>query len=158
MRRAFPLLALALLLPGCQVYEPPGPTEVAGTTDGYAPTAVFLKVFVREDDGSVTWVDFDRKDWHVAEIARRLDRRDVTYLAIAGQERETMGEVLVVDVRDPGELAELKYDTMKATTQERALLDLEYEEILKAAQGAAGAPEGEVSPPAGTTVPKLPPP
>lgn len=154
MPRALPLLLLALTLPGCAVYEPPGPTEVAGRTDGYAPTAAFLKVYVREDDGSMTWVDFDRKDWHVAEIARRIDRRDVTYLAIAGQERETMGEVLVVDVRDPGELAALKYDTMKATAEERALLDLEYEEIVQAAQeGAAGA----TSPPA-TNLPQLPPP
>lgn len=157
MRRALSLLLLALALPGCAVYEPPGPTEVSGETDGYAPTAAFLKVFVREDDGSVTWVDFDRKDWHVAEIARRIDQRDVTYLAIAGQERETMGEVLVVDVRDPGELAALKYDTMKATNEERALFDLEYEEILQAAQGAAGAPAVDAPRP-GPTVPSLPPP
>lgn len=141
------VLALAMLASGCTLVEPPGPRDVEGRTDGYAPTATYLKVFVLTPEGKVVWVDFDRRDWHVAQIADRLDRHAVKYLAVAGQEREIPGEVVVLDVRDPADLASLKYEAMGATAQQRAMYDLEYEDLLARFAATPGpAPAGPAAP------------
>lgn len=130
MRLAW-LLALAVALPGCTVYPEPGPRDVAGATDGYAPTASFLKVLVRPDEGDAVWVVFERRDWHVSELARRIDEREVRHLSVHGQERVTLGEVLAIEVTAPADLQRLHYDEMGATAQQREAFDLEYEDLLR---------------------------
>lgn len=146
--RAIALVALLLPLAGCTLVDEPGPRDVEGRTDGYAPTSAFVKVFVQEEDGTLVWVDFDRRDWYAAELVRRLDGHQVPYLSVAGHERQTPGEVLVLEVRDPAELSQLRYDAMAVTPRERALMDLEYEELLASFEGGAPAP--------GSTIPTLP--
>lgn len=141
--RTLVLLLASLALAGCTVYEEPGPRDVEGRTEGYAPTATFLKVLVRTEAGEGVYVDFDRADWHVSELARRLDDRKITFLAVQGQERATLGEVIAVVVRTPEDVQGLNYDEMGATAQQRTLLDLEYEDLLrvKAAAERAADPE-----------------
>lgn len=135
--RAAPLLAaLAFLAPGCLLDEPQ-PREVTGPTEGYSPTQTYLKVHVRQDDGSIVLVDFDRKEWYTSGIARRIDELSMRELAVYAQPRNVLGEVLVLDVRAPEDLAELRYDAMKATAEERRLMDLEHDALLDKAAGAA---------------------
>lgn len=144
--RGLPLaLTVPLLLSGCALVPEPGPADVAGPTDGYQPTPGYLKVFVKGEDGTSTLVDFDRKDWYVAKIADKLDLREVPYLAIHGQERDILGEVVVETALQPEDLGALRYDRMKATAQERQAMDLEYEDLL-----------ARVPPPTSVTLPTLP--
>lgn len=140
--RAALVAVLTVALSGCVVYEEPGPTEVAGRTDGYTPTPSYLKVFVKDEAGELTLVDFDRREWYVAGIAERLDERRIPYLSVHGTEREIPGEVIVDTVRDPGELADLHYEAMAVSPQQRTLLDLEYDDVLR----RAGVETGRVAP------------
>lgn len=134
-------LASAPVLAGC--LQEPEVREVTGPTDGYSPTASFLKVHVKRDDGSVVLVDFDRRDWHVAEIARRLDSRQVDYLSVQAKPRDMLGEVLVESVKEPSDLASLYYPAMQATPEQRAEMDREYDVVLEKALGAAPSPGPE---------------
>lgn len=128
---ALALLAV-LLLPGCSLLAEPKERELAGPTDGHQPTPSYLKVFLRRDDGSLALVDFDRRDWHVAEIARRIDRRELDYLGAQVMPRHTLNEYLVQRVLQPSDLQTLRYDDMGATPEARAQMDSEYEQLLRA--------------------------
>lgn len=144
MRGGPALLVLLLSVPllvGC--LQEPEVREVTGPTDGYSPTASFLKVHVKRDDGSVILVDFDRRDWHVSEIARRLDERQIDYLHVQAKPRDTLGEVLVESVKEPSDLAGLYYPTMQATPEQRAEMDREYDRLLQKTLGAAPSPGPE---------------
>lgn len=132
--RALALSLLAvLLLPGCSLVSEPQERELAGPTDGHQPTPNYLKVFVRRDDGTMALVDFDRRDWYTAEIARRIDRREVEFLSATVMPRNTLNEYLVQRVTSPADLASLRYDEMEASPEMRAQMDAEYEQLLKEA-------------------------
>lgn len=124
-------LVAALLLPGCSLVSEPQERQLEGPTDGHQPTASYLKVFVRKDDGSLALLDFDRRDWYVAEIARQIDTRTVQYLGATVMPRNTLGEYLVLDVSTPAELDGLRYEAMEASPEARAEMDREYDEILR---------------------------
>lgn len=126
MRRAL-LLAAILLLPGC-VKEDPA-RDVQGRTDGYYPTAAYLKVQLRSDDGHVTLADFNRSEWYVAEIAKRIDERQITQMSAHGNLR-LIGEVVVLQVHAPDGLDTLRYDNMHATAQQRSAMDQEYDALI----------------------------
>jgi len=148
--RFLAVVALALLA-GCAVLPNPGPADVQGRTDGYDPTASYLKVVVRDNQtGNSTLVDFDRKDWAVSEIAKRIDDKAVPFLSIHGQSRDVLGEVLVQDVRAPGDLAQLSYQNMHATAQQRALYDQAYDALLSRVAAQAPSPAGQAP---GVTLP-----
>lgn len=154
--RAAALLALVLLIaPGC-IYRELGPTEVRGEPEGYAPTPSALKMTVRGEDDARVLVVFERRDWYVAEIARRLDQREVGLVAIAAVERNIPGEVLAETFREPGELNELRYDAMGASAEERRLMDLEYDELLEKL-GVPAPPATGIDPTTGGNGPALPP-
>lgn len=156
MRRAG-LLALLLLAPvaGCLSLLPAEdpPLRVEGPTRGYSPTAAFLKVHVDTSEGQRVLVDFDRRDWHVAELARRLDDRRVQFLFVEGPPR-LMGEMLAETVFTPEDLADLRYEAMGVSHEERLRLDAEYDALLAAlgeaapvpAPDAPAAPNGPVVP------------
>jgi hypothetical protein len=128
------LLVLTVVLAGCSlVPEGPGPKSVSGPTDGYTPTKAYLKVFVKTEDGNVTLADFDPRDWYVAKIADQIDRKQLTYLWAKGQAREILHEVVVEEVLEPSDLATLRFASMSPTPQQRALFDLEYQDILRRA-------------------------
>lgn len=129
--RPLVLVALAGLLGGCAALEPPPPRELAGPTDGYSPTPTFLKVHVKREDGSVALLNFDRREWHVSEIARRLDRNQLEFVAAQAQPREILNEYLAQEVRAPEELRALRFDAMGATHEERRLLDAEWDALLR---------------------------
>ncbi len=150
------LLLLAAPLAGClsdvsllPAEDPP--LKVEGPTRGYSPTAAYLKVHVDTPGGQRVLVDFDRRDWHVAEVARRLDDQRLRFLIIEGPPR-LMGEVVAETVHTPEDLAGLRYDAMGATHEERLLLDAEYADMLRRLAEAAPAPEAPAAP-----VPALPP-
>lgn len=138
MRGALLLVGL-LVLPGCLVKDDTA-RDVAGKADGYYPTSTFLKVQVRGEDGHVTLADFNRTEWYVAEIAKRIDDRAITQLSAHGQLR-LIGEVVVENVTLP-DLDSLRYDTMKATSQQRQDMDAEYTTLLQRAgtDGLVAAP------------------
>lgn len=141
MRPHFVLLVAALaapLLAGC--LKEPEVREVAGPTDGYSPTASYLKVHVLREDGTRVLVDFDRRDWHVSEIARRLDDRRIDFLTVQAKQRDLIGEVLVESVLKPEDLASLYYPTMDATPEQRAEMDREYDAILERAMAGVAVP------------------
>lgn len=124
------VLALLVALPGCLLREPTV-KEVHGETDGYTPTAAYLKVHVWTDDDRVVLLDFDRRDWHVSGIAKRLDGGQLDYLSAQALPRDILGEYVVQHVGAPGELAALRYDAMAATPEQRADMDAEYERLLR---------------------------
>ena len=132
--RAALLLLPALLMAGCSSPILPGetgPRTVEGATDGYQPTQTFLKVFVKTEDGKTTLVDFDRRDWYVSRIVDQLEGRELKFVAIHGQERQTMGEVVVEEALTPDSLNDLRYDRMHATAEDRSLMDAEYDRVLE---------------------------
>ena len=130
--RAVWALTIALLVAGCTFIPQPGPRDVSGPTDGYEPTASYLKVFVRQDDGNQTLVDFDRRDWYAAGIANALDDKTITFVTVHGMEREAvLGEVVVDSAKAPDALAGMRYDAMHATAQQRSVMDAEYERLLQ---------------------------
>lgn len=137
MRLAVRLAApLALvLLAGCTLVPEPQARDVAGATDGYSATAQFLKVFVRNESGVTTLVDFDRRDWYVSKIAAQLDEKQIPFLDIRGQERLTLGEVVVASVRVPENLTSLRYEAMAVSPEERSAMDLEYDQRLRGVTG-----------------------
>lgn len=126
------VLTLVLLAPGLAgcLYDEPGPAQVEGRVTGYSPTQAYLKLEVQGEDGRVVSVDFDRRDWHVRELARQVDLREVRVVTIDGMERNIPGAVLAEQFVDPDQLNELRYETMGASAQQRALLDAEYEAWL----------------------------
>lgn len=130
---ATPLLALLLVAPatGCLSLFPAGEKslQVEGPTRGYSPTASYLKVHVDTPDGRRVLVDFDRRDWHVAELARRLDARQVDFLAVEGTQR-LIGEVVAGNVHAPEEVAALRYAAMSVSEEDRLRLDAEYDDLL----------------------------
>lgn len=142
MKRFILFLAVVggLSLAGC--LKEPEVREVAGPTDGYSPTASFLKVHVLREDHSIVLVSFDRRDWHVSEIARRLDDRSIDFLTVQAKPRDLLGEVLVHSVVEPADLAGLYYPTMTATPEQRASMDREYDDLLArvAAETVPAAP------------------
>lgn len=124
-------LLLALALAGCTLLKEPEEKPYEGKAFGYDPTAAFLKVNVRDPEGRIKLFDFDRRDWYTAELARRVDHREITDLTIQGKARDTLGEVLVLDVLDPGTLSGLRYDRMDATPEARQQMDAEHDELLR---------------------------
>ena len=138
-RLALLLVALAGLPAGCLSLFPEddAPRRVEGPTRGYSPTAAYLKVHVETPEGRML-VDFDRRDWHVAELARRLDDRRIDFLAAEGETR-LMGEVVARSVHDPADLATLRYSEMRLREEDRLRLDAEYDEILARAAAAGEA-------------------
>lgn len=132
-----PLLAAA----GCTALDPPGPRELSGATDGYTPTSVFLKLHVKRDDGSTALLDFDRKDWYTAEIARRVDLHKIDFVVAQAQPREILSEYLAQQVSSPEDLDALRYEAMGATSEQRSLMDAEYEELLEDLAGAPPTPD-----------------
>lgn len=124
-------LLLALPLAGCAGLDPPGPREVAGPTDGYSPTASFLKVHVRQPDHSLVMLSFDRTEWYTAKIAELVDLKQMTFVSAHAQPRETLNEYMALDVAEPSDVAKLRYDAMQATPEQRAQMDAEHEALLK---------------------------
>lgn len=132
VRWALPLvLTVVAALSGCALLSEPPPRDVAGPTDGYQPTASYLKVFVKGDGGSLTLIDFDRRDWHAAGIVKALDDRTIRFVVVHGQEKGVLNEIVVEVAKSPPALAALKYDEMHATAEQRAAMDLEYEQLLQ---------------------------
>lgn len=124
-------LSVVGLLSGCAALIPsPEARDVSGATDGYTPTASFLKVFVKNESGLSTLVNFDRRDWYVAKIAEMLDQRELRFLDVRGQERHIPGEVIVASVRLPEDLTKLRYTAMSVSPQEQWRLDQEYDALL----------------------------
>lgn len=153
-RAALPLVLLvAPVLGGCLTLFPDddGPVRVTGPVLGYQPTPSFLKVQVREGE-RIVLVDFDRRDWHVSELARRIDERRVKALDVEAEPRELLNEVLVRAIHDPDDLGALHYGAMGATAEERDAKDAEYEALLR----ALPPPEAALAP-AGPSPPALPP-
>lgn len=150
MLRVVALLALASILAGCAAMEPPAPRQLSGPTDGYTPTSVFLKLHVKRDDGTTALLDFDRKDWYTAEIARRVEHHKLDFVSAQAQPRDILNEYLAQEVASPEDLDSLRYDAMGATGEERSLMDAEYEELL---QKLAVAPPSVVATETGGLVP-----
>lgn len=131
-------LLAALLVPGCSLVQEPQPRALEGPTDGHQPTSSYLKVFVERTDGTLVLVDFDRREWYVAELARRIDTRQVDFLGATVMPRNTLNEYLVQRVHTPSDLGSLRYDAMDASAEARTQMDGEYEALLqKAIQDAA---------------------
>jgi hypothetical protein len=118
--------------------------KVEGPTRGYSPTSAYLKVHVDTPEGRRVLVDFDRRDWHVAELARRLDDHRLRFLFVEGTPR-ILGEVVAETVFDPGDLAELRYASMSASGEDRLRMDAEYDALL--ARFADQLVEQEPAPP-----------
>lgn len=157
------LLLAPAALPGCILYDEPGPTEVTGEVKGYAPTQAFLKLEVETEDGRRISVDFDRRDWHVRALGDRVDHRELKTLVVAGQERNIPGAVLAERFLSPEDLNALRYEEMGASAEERERLDAEYDEWLaelarRAAGdvGEAGEGAGDRLEPLATSAPSAP--
>lgn len=131
MRRVA-LLLTALTLSGCALplVNEPEAKEVSGPTDGYTPTAAYLKVNVKAEDGRTVLLDFDRREWAASEIAERIDQKEVRFLSAQAMP-QLLNEYVVVNVGAPGELQALRYDEMGATPEQRAQYDAEYEQLLE---------------------------
>lgn len=130
LRAAGALLPLALLA-GCAALDPPGPRELSGPTDGYSPTSAFLKVHVLREDGTTAFLDFDRKDWYTAEIARRVDMKKLEHVTAQAQPRNILNEYIAQSVVSPEDLDALRFEAMGATNEQRGLMDAEYEDLLR---------------------------
>lgn len=157
LRRAATLILLATLLAGCSLVQEPQLRELGGPTDGYTPTASYLKVHVKRADGTTALLDFDRGDWYTAEIARRVDLRKLDHVTAQAMPRDILNEYVVRAVVAPEELDALRYDAMGASHEQRAQMDAEHEELLArwlrdAAQGAPAPPTAPHALPAGTLV------
>lgn len=127
--RTLGVLLLASLLAGCatQVLDPQ-PVRVAGDPDGTIPTNLYLKTDIQGPNGFVT-VAFERKDWYVAGLERELETAD--WLAVAGKPKIDR-EVVVEDVESPADLAKrYRFDDMKATKEQRASMDAEWDARLE---------------------------
>lgn len=105
--------------------------ELAGPTDGYTPTAAYLKLNVVREDGSVVLLDFDRRDWYAAKIADLVDRKKVDFVSAQAMPRDLLNEYLAQTVVEPSELAKLRYDAMAATPEQRQDMDNEYQALLE---------------------------
>lgn len=131
-----PLVALvaapALLLAGCTLVDEPQVRELSGPTDGYTPTSAYLKVHLRRDDGSVAMLDFDRRDWHTSEIAKRVDRKQLDFVVAQAMPRDILSEYVVQAVVTPEDLGGLRYDEMGATPEQRMEMDREHDALLEA--------------------------
>lgn len=144
MRPVLALLAVpALLFAGCTLVQEPQVRELSGPTDGYTPTSVYLKVHLRRDDGSVAMLDFDRRDWHTSEIAKRVDRKELDFLAAQAMPRDILSEYVVQQVVTPEDLGMLRYDDMGATPEQRMEMDSEYEALLQRWLAQAAPVEAE---------------
>lgn len=102
-------------------------------------------MFVQKDDSTLVLLDFDRRDWYVAELARRIDTRQLEYLGATVMPRNTLNEYLVQRVHTPADLETLRYDAMAASPEARTQMDGEYDAILQkaiqdATENAAPAP------------------
>lgn len=127
-------LALLLLVPlaaGCAALDPPEARELVGPTDGYTPTAAFLKLHVKRDDGSTALLDFDRRDWYAAKIAEMVDLKQVTSVSAVAKPRDILNEYLAQTISSPTDLAKLRYDNMGATPEQRTQMDNEYQRLLE---------------------------
>lgn len=122
---------LVASLAGCTLVKEPVPREVAGPTDGYTPTAAFLKVHVKRADGTVALLDFDRRDWYTAKIADMVDLKQMRFVSAQAQPREILNEYVALSVADPGEVSKLRYEEMDATPEQRARMDAEYDRLLR---------------------------
>lgn len=142
--RALPLLLATLATSGCTLLSEPQLKELSGPTDGYTPTAAFLKVEIEREDGTTALLDFERREWHTAEIARRVDRREVPFLSAQVTPRDVLGEYLVQHVGAPGELEALRFDNMDATPEQKAQMDAEHDELLRLFEAATRTPGAAV--------------
>ena len=144
-RRALLLLALLAAPPGAGclslVDNDKEARYVAGPTRGYSPTPSFLKVHVEGPDGKTVNVNFDRREWHVSELARRLDNRSIQFLHVEAIPREILNEVLVEQVLDPDQVSKLRYSAMAVSEEEKALLDAEYDDLLRMFERGVPTPE-----------------
>lgn len=134
-RRALLLMAVLAVAPvasGCLSLFPNDkePREVMGPTRGYSATPTYLKVHVETNDSRLVMVDFDRREWHVSELARRLDGRQIQFLYAEGMPREIINEILVQQVLDPDDVGSLRFESMDASDEERLRLDAEYDALL----------------------------
>lgn len=156
MRRALvlALVTLAPLATGCLSLFPAEdkPLQVEGPTRGYSPTASYLKVHVDTPEGRRVLVDFDRRDWHVAELARRLDARQVTFLFAEGPPR-LVGEIVAGTVYSPEDVEDLRYASMSVTEEERLRLDAEYDDLLARLAGPVVPPPSPAAAPGEGPVP-----
>lgn len=121
-------LTAALLLPGC-LDAAPAPRTIEGPTDGYVPTPAYLKVYVRTNDSGLVLADFNRTEWYVAGIAKRLDDHQLKFLGVHGKVR-LLGEVVVEDVLLPTDMPDMRFASMHVSDDEKRRMDLEYDEIL----------------------------
>lgn len=122
---------VAGLAAGCSVLEEPAPRQLEGRTDGYQPTASFLKVMVRDNaTGDLLLAAFAREDWAVSRVADRLDHKQLPYLVVATTPRAIPGEYEVERVIVPPEVDALRYTAMRASPEEKRLLDAEYDALL----------------------------
>lgn len=127
------LLLVLLVAPwaGCTLIQEPEPKMLVGPTDGYTPTATFLKLHVVRDDGTTALLDFERRDWYTAEIARRVDVKEIQFVSAEAMPRDILNEYLARVVSAPEDLQALRYDEMDATPEQRASMDAEHEELLR---------------------------
>ena len=139
------LVALLALVPlaGCTLVQEPQLRELAGPTDGYTPTSVFLKLHVLREDGTTALLDFERRDWHVAEIAKRVDHKQLKFVVAQAMPRAILNEYVAQAVASPADLQSLRFDEMGATPEQRAEMDREYEALLQAWLAQAPAPEAQ---------------
>lgn len=136
------LVILAVASAGCALTDTPGPKSVAGPTDGYTPASSHLKVFVRSNaSGEMVLLDFDRRDWHVAGIAQRLDGHALRFLTAEATPRAILGEYLVQRVVEPADLEAYRYSAMSVSEEERLALDAEYDTLLARFAPTVPAPE-----------------
>lgn len=125
------VLLAAVLLPGCAIVKAPEVRELSGPTDGYTPTAAFLKLNVKQPDGSVQLLDFDRRDWYASRIAELVDQKQVRSVTAQALPRDVLNEYVAQSVADPSSLAGLRYDEMDASPEARAQMDDEYQALLE---------------------------
>jgi len=131
VRGALVLLGLTLFLAGCAALDPPKPRELTGPTDGYTPTAAFLKLHLKREDGSTALLDFDRRDWYTAKIAEMVDLKQVKFVTAQATPRNTLNEYLAETIADPADVGKLRYDNMGVTPEQRADMDNEYQRLLE---------------------------
>jgi hypothetical protein len=124
------LLVPSLILAGCTLLKEPEIREVTGPTDGYMPTAAFLKLSVKRDDGGAVLLDFDRRDWYASKIAEMVDTKQIPFVSAQGMPR-LVNEYVAETVIMPSELAKLRYDEMGATSEQRMTMDQEYTALLE---------------------------
>lgn len=129
MRLALALALLAPLLAGCAVYKEPGPTSVEGQVEGYTPMPSALVLSVKEAADERVDLRFDRREWHVAALAKAVDERRVQTVAVEGMERNIPGQVDAEAFLSPQELNDLRFDP-SMSAQEREIYDREYDELL----------------------------